>query len=140
VLLFRGDKGDLMASVPPYYISKDDILGMDFNKQNGRLLYWTKDTIWVAGFDPFKAEAVYKKGKHISQCFWAYNGTHIVFRDKNEVFLLELQPDGEHYIENIVRLNDDSACFYSEENDQLYYLDEQGDLMRLRIVPNVGIL
>ncbi len=146
ISLLWGDKGDLIITAAPYDVARDGIIGMDFYGQKNQLVYWAKDAIWLADFERsdkirtisvnrVMARAVYEKGRDISQCFRAHSGAHIIFRDKNEVSLLELAPDGGHHVEYIAQVKADSDCFYSERDECLYYLDKRGNLMKLGIIP-----
>lgn len=136
--LFVGDMGDLIAAGPPHTMSIDNVVGIDFLGQTRRLMYWTKEGIWITDADRISPQSVYENGKSISQCFWAYHGTHIIFKDKDEIFLLELEPDGKHHVEFLANARHNSDVFYSQEKGYLYYLDQQGNLMSIGIVPGEG--
>lgn len=145
-LLFLGSKGDLITTSPPYSISEGQTLGVNFHKRSQKLLFWSKNTIGVADFaeesvegslfsDRVIVHTVYAKGKNILQCFWVYGGTHILFRDRDDVFLLELSPDGKHHIEFVVNVKNNSDVSYSDDTGKLYYLDPQGRLLSQKIIP-----
>ncbi len=146
VLLFWGRKGDLIASVPPYRLSSAQIRGLDYNKDKRILLFWSKNNIWTANFnlsddedslfkDHVEIREIYQKGSDIGQCFWVYNASHVLFRDRNKVFLLELNPDGEISRDEITNVKDKTAVFYTEENGYLYYIGQGGNLLKIRILP-----
>ena len=145
VFLFMGNAGDLIVTLPPYDILSSGLVGVDFDTPGGRLLYWTKNTIWTADFkwddtkntlfsDRIRLRTVYEKGKNISQCFWVYKGSHVIFKDKDRVFLLELAPDGAHHVEPLVEVKSDSEIFYFDETGYLYYLSPEGQVMKLKII------
>ena len=145
ILLFFGDGGDLVTMGPPQDVSCDGVVGFDFYKRNKQLLYWTKDTIWIADlnkeaakdtffFDELPLQKVYGSGTNISQCFWADDGTHVVFNDQGKVFLLELAQDGKHHVEYMTDVKNDSSIFYSDETGSLVYLNKAGNLMKLKII------
>jgi len=136
IILFWGDKGDLITIIPPYRISDGDVAGMEYDVSDNTLVYWTKNNIWTADFDInqeqtlFKDRAqlnnVYSKGANISQCFWVYDASHILLKDKNDVYLLELLPDKQSQLEYLLQVKDKTDIFYSETSGSLYYLDEGG--------------
>lgn len=144
--VFLGEGGDLITTVPPYTLAESGAAGIDFHKRGKRLLFWSKNTIWVADFtqgrpenalfsDSIVVRAVFERGKNITQCFWAYNGTHIIFKDRGQVFLLELIPDGKNHCELLAEAKHNSAVFYSDEAGSLYYLDAKGNTAKLKIIP-----
>ena len=146
MLLFRGHKGDLIASIPPYRIADEGILGFKYDEQTQKLLFWSKNTIWTADFNPKEDEdtpfhdrirrrEIMSKGTALTQCFWVYNATHVLFKDKNDVYLLELAPDGVIHKEYLVSVKDKTAVLYSERDGDLYYLNQQGNLAKIKILP-----
>ena len=146
VLLLFGEKGDLITTVPPYEIAQNRVSGINFYKSGKRLLFWLKNIIGVADFagqsvknsvssGQITIQTVYKYGKNISQCFWVQGGTHIIFRDRNQIFLLELMLDGKHHLEYIVEVKNNTNVSYSDTTGNLYYLDRKGRIAKLNIVP-----
>jgi hypothetical protein len=140
-----------VISLAPYDIVQTRVLGTNFNKKSKRLLWWSKNTIGITDFDGktakdelfsdrIKVETVYAQGKSISQCFWVHNGTHIIFKDRDGVFLLELFPDGMHHTEFIAEIKNNSELFYSEETESLYYLDTKGRISVISLVPKENMI
>jgi hypothetical protein len=145
IFLFWGNNGDLVTTVPPYVMSSEGVTGTAFHDRSRRLMFWTGNNVWIADFNEdneddvlfsgrIRLRAVYENGKDILQCFWAYNGTHIILRDEDRIFLFELMPDGKHHIEYITDVKNNSDIFYSDETGCLYYLDKKGSMMKLKIV------
>jgi hypothetical protein len=146
MFLFWGDKGDLITTAPPYVIAEEKAVGFEVWEPAQQLLYWTKDHIGIVALhaakeeegllpaQPLHFQPVYD-GKHITQCFWAYHGTHVLFKDKDEVFLLELMPDGKHHVEYLFIAQRNSGITYSEKDGTIYYLDPKGFLMKAKIIP-----
>ncbi len=151
ILVFWGNRGDLITTMPPYRVYDEGVVGMDYNESAYALLFWTKSKIWTADFSK-KDEAgfltkgrlplndIYHGGANITQCFWVYAGSHVLFKDKNEVYLLELAPDGNYRKEYIVSAKENTAVFYNEIDGSLYYLDQKGALMKIKILPNAEII
>lgn len=142
IILFLSKSGKLISNFPPYSLLDSGVRGTEYYREKRNLLYWTKDAIYTADFEKYmQSKKVYANGRDIKQPFFAYDGTHILFLDKEDVYLLELAPDGKHHIERIVRVRKNSSVFYSEENGYLYYLDSRtGGLMSIRIVPKENLI
>ena len=145
VLIFRGAKGDLIATIPPYRILEEGVLGIEFDQSGDRLLCWTRNDIWLAELNKkdemdllFQERVllknVYRKGADISQCFWVYAGAQLLFKDKSDVFLLELAPDGNHHKENIVTVKQNTDILYNKTDGSLYYIDQEGHFMKIAIL------
>ncbi|PIQ89688.1 MAG: hypothetical protein COV72_01880 [Candidatus Omnitrophica bacterium CG11_big_fil_rev_8_21_14_0_20_42_13] len=145
-LVFWGDRGDLIVSLPPYRIFDKNVSGMEYNESKNRVVFWTKNNIWVADFNMLNTEyalfndrlqisSAYRQGSSISQCLWAYNGAHILFKDKNDVYLLALNSDGRHHKEHIVSVKDNTDVFYAEDENSLYYLDQGANLTKIQLFP-----
>ena len=145
LFLFSGDKGDLIVTVAPYQICDKGVLGVEYYEKTERLLYWTKDTIAMVDFqrddqnsilfkDEFEVNNLYENGKNITQAFWVYNATHVLFVDSNSVSLLELSPDSNHHVESISEVKNNSRIIYNDQRGYVYYLNDDGDLMKLEII------
>lgn len=142
--LFVSDRGQLLTNLTPYEIQEEGVIDVMLNKDKIQLAYWTKHSIRVvhlfADSNPeslFKEEAstqiVYENGRNIQQCFWVDN-THIIFRDSNKIFLLEIEPQGSHRIEPLIEVKSGSSIFYSGSAGSLYYLDRKnGNLCKIKI-------
>ena len=148
LIMFLGAKGELLSSHPPYFFVDKDVSGVIYEPDEKMLLVWTKNAIGVIEyFKEEKAERptprilkihwVFEKGSQIEQCFWAYGGSHIIFRDANKVFLAELVPQGEAHVDFIGPVKKNSSVFYSEEKGSLYYLGfSDGKLYEIKLIPN----
>lgn len=152
LIVFLGDRGQLVTTLAPYIIAERDVQGMEYDAPARKLVFWTKKSIWIADFNIkdidfdklFKVRVllnkVYANGTDIKQCFWAYDGTHILFKDDDEVYLLELSPDNKCALESLVKVKSKSGVFYAEKNGCLYYLDAgSGALRAITIVPKEGM-
>ncbi len=150
-ILFLGNKGDLIMTLPPFVISESGVLGTSYHNPSQKLLFWSKNTIGVVDFtqgdgegllfsDRIIVKTVYAQGKNIIQCFWAYDGTHVIFRDGAGVFLLELLSGAKPHIEPIVNTKNNSDVLYSDETGSLYYLDPKGRLLTQKIIPSAPFI
>ncbi len=148
ILVLWGDKGQLVVTSAPYVLANKDVRGMAYHAQGKRLVFWSRKYIWIADFTsreyedsagykkPFNLLTADEKGIDIQQCFWANDGSHLVCRDKDVVYLIELESDGKHHKEQLVEIKGNTDIFYSEDNGRLYYLDKKnGNPWALEIIP-----
>ncbi|MFO8052899.1 MAG: PEGA domain-containing protein [Candidatus Omnitrophota bacterium] len=146
IFLFQGDRGDLITTVPPYHLVKKNLSDFNYNQLKKKLLFWTKDTIKVADFsvkgkkklfkDQVQLFKPYSQGSNITQCFWVYQGTHLLFKDKDDVFLLRADPKRKYRKQHLVQVKRNTKVFYSEDTGFLYYINQEDQAMKIRIVPN----
>lgn len=146
ILIFAVTNGELITTLPPYRILQNGLGGFHFYASVDELLYWKKNTIGIADFSAqdakkslfsgrIAARTVYEEGKNISQCFLVYNASHVIFKDANRVLLLELSSDEKNKPEYLVDVKNNTDILYCDETASLYYLDREGKINKLRIVP-----
>ncbi len=155
IILFLGEKGELLGNRLPYRFVEEGVLGLEFYPKLKRVLIWKKDALGVLDFSKQRGELgekevfesgpkliwVFKKGEKIEQAFWVYEGSHILFRDGDKVFLLELETYGKPHLNFLVEVKHRSSIFYSEDLGKLYYLDNTtGNLTSMEILPRWEIL
>lgn len=145
-VIFLGSHGTVVYShARPYFIN-EAIVGVKRDPGTGRLLVWTRKAIGIVDLtgdalaDPpagkvAKVRWVFDQGKDIRQCFGAYEGSHVVFRDQNTVFVLEPEPQGAAHLEPVVTSKENSSIVYVEARGVLYYLGAgDGRLYALDII------
>ena len=147
-LLFLGNDGELLTNLPPYLLSEEAVEGIEYSKKIESLLFWSKSKIGIIDFlsddnaipgKKINLQWLYAKGAKISQCFWVYEDSHIIFRDRDQVYLLELKEDGLQYLENVVRLKENTSFYYHESSGNLYYLEpSSGKFCAIEVVPKKG--
>ena len=155
IILFLGEKGELLGNRLPYRFIEEGVLGLEFYPKLKRVLIWKKDALGILDFSKQRSELgekevfetgpkliwVFKKGEKIEQAFWVYEGSHILFQDKNKVFLLELETYGKPHLNFLVEVKRKSSIFYSEESGKLYYIDSiTGNPTSMEILPRWEIL
>ncbi|MBF0522583.1 MAG: PEGA domain-containing protein [Candidatus Omnitrophica bacterium] len=146
-ILLLGPKGQLVVNLPPYNLAKDGVVGLEFYKKIFTLLYWTKQSINLVDFSeqpenqsPVKKgvhqSIVYENGKNITDCFFVDEGMHIIFKDNDRLYLLEIEPAGPPHVEFLAEVKKDSSFFYAQETGAVYYLDSQTrHLNSIQVVP-----
>ena len=124
IILFLGEDGELLANRLPYRFVAKGTLGLEFHPKSKRVLVWKKDAIGIIDFSKERGEGnvfeagpkvvwAFRQGEKIEQAFWVYEGSHILFRDKNKVFLLELETYGKPHLYELIEVKHKSSVFYS---------------------------
>lgn len=152
LILFLGEEGQLLANRLPYRFVDKGVRGIELYPQLNRVLIWEKDRIGILDFETEKTGNVdfekgptltwiYTQGQDIGQAFLAYNASHVLFLDSNNVSLIEIEEYGEFKIEPIFQVKEKSSIFYSERTGKMYFLDhDSGELLSVIIVPKQGII
>ncbi len=152
IILFWGERGELFANRLPYRFVEAGVRGFEFDADHERLLLWQKDKIGVLDFSKQTGDEdlfeqgpkllwVFKKGRDIEQAFWVYEGSHILFRDQDGIFLLELETFGKPRVNQMFRVKTNSSILYSEVTGKLYFLEAtQGHLCSADILPRQNLL
>ena len=153
LMILMGEKGDLISNRLPYKLVEAGVLGVDYFRKGRRLLVWKKDRVGIVDFSREKSPGsemfekgprlrwIFQKGNSVSQAFWVYEGSHILFRDGNHVYLLDTETYGEPEVLEIVKVREGTAVYYHEENGHLYYLNEEsGRLESIEILPKKAVI
>ena len=134
VLLFLSDQGTLVSNRLPYYIAEAGVRDFEYAARSGeeKMLFWTGRRIGAIDFTKETTEEVFEKGprqytfyengQDIRQAFWAYEDSHILFVDKDKVFLLETK-SAPYLVREVARIAPSSGIIYHEGSHALYYLD-----------------
>lgn len=145
-LVFHSRRGQLLTNRPPYRIAEKDIRGVEFDEKHKLLVFWTGQSISWADFHPsaeeksifseaVKITSLYENGRDITDVFLTADGTHLVFKDGNRLFLAEIEPQGEHHIEFITDIKKDSGIFYDSDSGEVYYINsENGELCSIEVM------
>ena len=152
IIFFRGERGELLANRLPYRFLQEGAVGYEFYPPRERSLVWRKEDVGILDFskrarndDAFEKGPslhwVYQRGKRIEQAFWVYEGSHILFRDENRVFLLEIETHGKPHLYSLLEVKRKTDAVYAEATGKLYYLDPESErLNSAEILPRQEIL
>lgn len=141
-LLFLSDTGALLGSLAPYLLVEHGVQGiLPVEHDPQKLAYWTKEEIGVFDFSFNEEEEIfpprtilYRSGSQIHQLFWAYENSHLIFQDKNEVFLLEAGEQSPYQVRYFGAVAENSKMIYSDRHHSLYFLaPENRALIRRKI-------
>ncbi len=147
VILTLSESGELLAARVPYRLVDAGVLGLEWDAHHQRVLCWQSNRIGLIEFDVEEWEAgepepapqlqwVYEGGTRIVEAWWVYEGSHILFRDGDRLFLLELEAYGPPRLSPLLDVKRDSAMVYAEDSGRVYYLDPAGaQLSSLQVVP-----
>lgn len=134
IILFISDKGELITNHLPYRFTDNGVKGSSFYQKDRRLLLWEQKRIGIVNFltEVIEGIAFEKgpellwvdvKGNNIEQAFWVYEDSHILFRDKSQAWLIEMESSGPPHLDALIRVNPNKSIFYVEDVGMLYYLD-----------------
>ena len=153
IILFLGEDGSLIVNRFPYQFLEEGLIGLQFDSKQDRLLVWTKEAIGLLHFTKPKTNPaqifdsgaqliwIYSKGTKIEQAFWVFDGSHVLFRDQNKIYLMELETYGKPHLYELLEVQDKSSIYYHEDSGNLYYLEkETGHLSALELLPRQEIL
>jgi hypothetical protein len=151
-VFFITDKGRLVTNHPPRVIAEEGVKGIEFDKKNNKLLFWTDQTVgvaeWIASKKDFSESSLeiassklFSGARQIQAAFWAHDGTYAVYQDQDKVFLLEPQAFAEPLVYELFEVKSGSLAFYSDDSGEIYYLDKKtGHLMSLELIPKWKVM
>ena len=151
-IVFLSDDGQLLANRLPYRFVDKGVKGTEYYEAEEQLLVWTDGKIGILDFSMAETGDVefekgpellwaYTKGKNIEQCFWVYKGSHVLFADAAEVFLMAIEEYGEVSVDKILDVKEGSSFYYSDQTGKVYYLDgADGALKAIELVPRKSLI
>lgn len=137
LILLKGIDGSLVANRLPHRLIESGVLEIVYGEhsEEEKILYWKKEELGVIQF-PKEQEGLFEKGpvmtplyrwgKHIHQAFWAFNDSHILFLDGDNVYLIEAQGPEPRLNRLIKQVASHSSIAYQEDRHTLFYLDVPG--------------
>lgn len=152
LLLFLGEKGELLASRLPYRFAEEDVLGIQYHAGEKQVLAWKENEVGVLdlagteeGEEVFERGPrlvwIFKRATNIEQAFWVYEGSHILFRDGDRIFLVALETYGKPHLRYLFAVKKKTSVYYSESSGELFYLDpSSGSLYSAEMLPRREVL
>jgi hypothetical protein len=150
--LFLGDEGELMANRLPYRFVEKGVLGYDAVVKSQRIVFWTKEKLGVIDFSRSKTrdkffeigpriDWIFRKGKSIKQAFWVNEGSHVIFSDRDQIYLINAGINTANQADKLVPVQENSSFFYSDDSGKLFYLDaDAGGVMMSQLLPEENFL
>jgi len=153
IMFFLDDNGKLSSNRLPYVLVDKGAKNIRYCAGTKTVLVWTDKEIGVIVLSEEKTgdvefekglevRWVYGEGRDIEQCFWAYDGTHILFRDGGECSLLGAGEYARQEPEDVVKTAGKVPVYYSERSGELFFVkdDDGGALFSTVIVPERGFM
>jgi hypothetical protein len=152
ITFFLGDDGSLVVNKLPYRFVEEGVSDVKMSADGNKALVVAEKRIGIIDFSAehrgqegfeFGPELtwVYDRGRNIEQGYWAYGGSHILFRDGNTVFLLEVERCGECTLRRLFDVKRGSAISYSDKLGYMYFIDEEDNALRgVQIIPVKGLI
>jgi hypothetical protein len=155
LFLFLGEGGELIINRLPHRLAERGVRGFQWDRQRERLLVWAPKRLGIVDLSPprknnrFFEEGpsltwVFETGQQIEQACWVHRGSHILFRDRGQICLLEVETfedpalgwSLDNALYRLVEAASNSPLFYSEASGKIYYLDpRQRWLISTTVVP-----
>ena len=151
--LFLSRGGQLLSDEPPYRLANEGVTGLEADPQSQKILVWGHNKLGIYDFSDesqgdkdFSESAegvrwIIDKGKKIAQAFWAYDQSHVLFRDDSKVYLLELVENAVPEFREYLEVKKGSSVVYMEKSGKVYYLEKTtGQLYLDELVPKAELL
>jgi len=146
IVLFLSQKGGLFSNHAPHTIVTSGVRGIDTDPATRSITFWQARGLGVIDFRVEQVQAewqkapksswIYTKAKDIKQGFWVYDGSHIIFRDRDDVFLIERNTLRAKTFEYVTEVKTATDVQYVEEIGALFYLDSStGNLSLIQVIP-----
>jgi len=131
--LFLGSGGELLSNRLPYRFADDGVIGIKCAEASLRVLLWQKNRIGILDFETEKTQNtafekgpslrwVHTEGSNITQAFWVYKESHILFTDQNKVFLVEIEEYDGFNSKQIFTIKRGTSLCFSEDTGKVYYI------------------
>ncbi len=145
-LCFFGAKGEFFTNDLPYRFVSEGLRGYQPDSGGRKIALWKKDRLGVLDFTKEmrrkelfergpEIDWIFEKGMDITQAYFVYGTSHVLFRDKEGVFLAPVGGSGVP-AEKMVTVREGSSVFYSDKTGRLYYLEPgRGHLLSVDILP-----
>jgi len=151
IVLFVGNQGELIANRLPYIFVKSGVHKVKLDQDRKRILYVTKNSLGILDFSvettgniAFEkgpdSTIIYDGGKDISQAYWMYEYSHVIFMDSLLVSMLGLEEYRTPRFNELFDIQKKSAFYYSEDTGCLYYVDkETSNIVSSRLLPEENV-
>ncbi|MFH1061369.1 MAG: PEGA domain-containing protein [Candidatus Omnitrophota bacterium] len=149
IVLFIDDHGSLLSTTLPYELIPAKVIGLGDILDDNKVLVWTKTKLGYIDFKEIKHEGIFEAGprvewvvknaKDMQQAFWVNNGSHILFRDGNQIKLVQMESYARDSIFNVGYATDTIAYF---DNLGKAFLKDRdtNKFISLTVVPKHGLI
>ncbi|MBU1084396.1 MAG: PEGA domain-containing protein [Candidatus Omnitrophota bacterium] len=152
LILFLGDRGELLVNKLPYRFVGNGVLGMKLYQDEKKILIWEKNKIGILDLNEERNGSVefekgpsvnwvYTQGRDIRQCFLIYDDSHVLFMDGKTLFILPVDGDDDGGASKVFTMQEKGCVDYSEDTGRVYFVLNSGSgLTEAEIVPKYSIL
>ncbi len=137
--LFLDSQGALIANVPPWRLVPEGVRAiLPADSPQWLALAGRKLFRIAANRDDEAAllcEEILDHPRPIQRAAWIHEDTHILFSSAGRIHLLALERGGGPAARPLVECHADGAFHFSEAGGVLYFLDREGRLSALRLLP-----
>ena len=141
LIFLLGERGELVSARLPSRLAQEGVKGFEFDRRRERVLVWTKNKLGVVDCvvdcaAPPALRWIFDQGRDLEQAFWVYQGSHVLLRDRESLWLVESDAPGEPGAQPLGAVREGSSAWYVEERGLLYALDPAtGRLMATTLLP-----
>lgn len=129
-----GDNGELLMTRPPYLIAAKGVLGLRPNPKSKQLFFWDHNRIGMISFIPHDEKELtadmtlswpVEKARRIEQVYLVNDGSHLLYRDGNTLFLVDLNPNLGFPAEELFKVKRNSDIRYADRSGRIFFMDEK---------------
>ena len=133
LVMFQSDQGGLVSNRLPYRLIEKGVKDFQyagFGKE--KILFWTSHEIGVIDFSRtsdslFEKGPVitflYREGRNIRQAFWAFQDSHVIFLDHDQIYLLETEEPEPYQVRSLAAVAEGTPMIYQERSHSCFFLD-----------------
>jgi hypothetical protein len=132
-IVVQGAGGQLFAGWPTVPFSVSGVRGFQAAPSQGRLLAWQKSWMAVASLVPpadtahplpaVSTEWIPSRGGSITQAWFVYGVTHVLYHGGDQVTLHAPSHDGKDFSYWVATVQDGTSAWFSDETGRVYYID-----------------
>lgn len=130
--ILKDENGRLLTNKLPFQLVEQSVVDFDDHLNDNRLLFWTKNALGIIDFNQTGKEGIFETGpqitwliqnaENIHQAFWVNKGSHVLFRDDDQVKITDVTSVGKTEMSTLIKT--EYPVSYSDALGKLFYLDE----------------
>ena len=124
-IFFIGRRGELWSNEFPNPLVPGGVLDMQQDPTTQKILVYREDSLGILEPKSASIRWLVLKAAKITQAFWVYGGSHVLFRDGDKVALIELAEHTAMEAQEFLQVKRGSSILYVEKSGRLYYLEKK---------------
>jgi hypothetical protein len=140
--VFLGRNGSLWVNYPPYGLIGRGVAGIEPDPASRRAAVWRNDALGILERTRGKVRVdwVTQGARKIAQVFWVDGGSHLLFRDGGEVYLVKppsrALPEMRPEVRRCLRVKRGSSILFSEVSGKIYFVErDSGHFCAWNLLP-----